>query len=72
MDMTVTLALIAAGVAGTVGCGWMGARPKDYTKPRVVPWQMLMLASAVFVLALLIHLLGLFGMNTGPQSQPPR
>ena len=68
MDMTVTLALIAAGVAGTVGCGWMGARPKDYTKPRRVPWQMLMLTLAVFVLVMVIHLLGLFGMNTGGQQ----
>jgi Mn2+/Fe2+ NRAMP family transporter len=64
MNMTVTLALMAAGVAATVGCGWMGARPKDYLKPRVVPWQLLMLVGAVFVLVMLIHLLTLFGMNT--------
>ena len=69
MNMTVTLALMAAGVAAAVGCGWMGSRPKDYLKPRVVPWQMLMLVSGVFVLLLVIHLLGLFGMNTGGQPQ---
>jgi len=69
MNMTVTLALIAAGIAATVGCGWMGARPKDYLKPRVIPWTMLMLVGAMFVLVMVIHLLGLFGMNTGGQPQ---
>ncbi len=69
MNMTVTLALMAAGVAAAVGCGWMGSRPKDYLKPRMIPWTVLMLTFAVFVLVLVIHLLGLFGMNTGGQPQ---
>ncbi|HXQ46059.1 MAG TPA: hypothetical protein VN806_05545 [Caulobacteraceae bacterium] len=65
MNLTVTLALLALGLAATVGCGWMGARPKNYLKPRLIPWQILMLVSAVFVLVVCIHLLNLFGMTTG-------
>ena len=65
MNMIITLTLLALGVGATVGCGWMGARPKDYLKPRLVPWQILMLICAVFVLAMSIHLLNLFGMTTG-------
>ena len=64
-NLTITLGLLAFGVAATVGCGWMGARPKDYLKPRLIPWQILMLISAVFVLVVAIHLLNLFGMSTG-------
>jgi hypothetical protein len=65
MNLIVTLTLLASGVAATVGCGWLGARPKDYLKPRLIPWEILMLVSAVFVLVVAIHLLNLFGMATG-------
>ena len=65
MNLMITLGLLGFGLAWTVGCGWMGARPKDYLKPRLIPWQILMLVGAVFVLVVAIHLLNLFGMNTG-------
>jgi hypothetical protein len=65
MNLTVTLGLMALGAVAAVGCGWMGARPKNYLKPRLIPWQMLMLVCGIFVLAMAIHLLNLFGMTTG-------
>ena len=65
MDLTVTLALLVAGVGATIGCGWMGAKPKDYSKSRRVPWQLLMLVGAAFVLVIVVHLLNLAGMTTG-------
>ena len=46
-------------------CGWMGARPRtDYTKPRMVPWQILMLTFAAAVMVVGVHLLTLFGVTT--------
>ena len=69
MNMTVTLSLMAAGAFAAVGCAWMGARPKNYLKPRIIPWQILMLVFGVMVLVLAIHMLGLFGMSTGGQPQ---
>jgi hypothetical protein len=68
MNLSITLVLLALGVTATGACGWMGARPKDYLKPRLIPWQMLMLVCAVFVLVVCIHLLNLFGMTTGGQG----
>jgi hypothetical protein len=65
MNLTVTLGLMALGAVAAVGCGWMGARPKDYLKPRIIPWQGLMLVCGIFVLMMTIHLLNLFGMQTG-------
>ena len=63
MDMPITLGLMLAGVAGAVFCGWRGAQPKDYAKPRRVPWQLLMLVFAFVVLIMMVHLITLFGVN---------
>jgi hypothetical protein len=65
MDLPVTLGLIVAGALAAVFCGWMGAKPKDYSKPRRIPWQMLMLISAFVCLILAVHLINLFGVTTG-------
>jgi hypothetical protein len=63
-DLKITLVGIVVAIATAAGCGWMGARPRDYTKPRMVPWQLLMLTLAVVVMILGVHLLTLFGVNT--------
>jgi hypothetical protein len=65
MNLPVTVALLLASVAMTVLCGWMGARPRDYSKPRLVPWQFLMLLSAALVLVMLVGLLNELGIATG-------
>jgi len=65
MTLPITLVLMLATVAFTVFCGWMGARPRDYAKPRLVPWQFLMLLSAAVVLILLVGLLNELGIKTG-------
>jgi hypothetical protein len=65
MSLPVTLALLLVSVALTVFCGWMGARPKDYAKPSLVPWQFLMLLSAAMVLIMVVGLLNEVGITTG-------
>jgi hypothetical protein len=65
MNLPITLVLTLAAVGLTVFCGWMGARPRDYAKPRIVPWQFLMLLSAAVVLILLVGLLNELGIKTG-------
>ncbi len=65
LTLPITLGLILAAIAGTVFSGWMGAKPRDYAKPRLIPWQMLMLVSAVVCLILAVHLINLFGVTTG-------
>ena len=65
MTPLITIALMLAFVALTVFCGWMGAKPRDYAKPRMVPWQFLMLLSAALVLVMLVGLLNEFGITTG-------
>jgi hypothetical protein len=65
MTPLITIALMLAFVALTVFCGWMGAKPRDYAKPRMVPWQFLMLLSAALVLVMLVGLLNELGITTG-------
>jgi hypothetical protein len=65
MSLPVTLVLLLASVGFTVFCGWMGARPRDYAKPRLVPWQFLMLLSAALVLIMIVGLLNELGITTG-------
>ena len=65
MTLPVTIAVMLGFVALTVFCGWMGAKPKDYAKPRLVPWQFLMLLSAAGVLIMIVGVLNELGVTTG-------
>ncbi len=65
MSLPVTLAFLLAFVVLTVFCGWKGARPRDYSKPQMVPWQFLMLLSAAMVLVFIVGLLNELGVATG-------
>lgn len=56
MTVTQTLMLLAACLAGTVFCGWRGARPSMPGKVRMMPWRFLMLLGAFGVVVCLIHL----------------
>jgi hypothetical protein len=65
MTLPVTLVLLLASIGAVVFCGWMGARPRDYSKPRLVSWQFLMLLSAAVVLVMIVGLLNELGIKTG-------
>ena len=66
MDFNVTLGLLAAFLAAGVFCGWRGSLPSQPAKGvRMVPWRPLMVASAVGVLVMLVHLANLGGFQTG-------
>ena len=67
MDLTVTLALVAAAVALTVFAGWRGARPWDPRRGvRMIPWRLIMVLAAAAVLVLLIHVGTLLGVPQRP------
>jgi hypothetical protein len=65
MTLPATTLLLLASVGFTVFCGWMGARPRGYAKPRLAPWQFLMLLSAALVLIMIVSLLIELGITTG-------
>jgi hypothetical protein len=70
MNLVVTAIILFASVGSTVVCGWLGARPRgDLTRPRLVPWQFLMLLAAAVSMMMLVHALNLIGVKTGGANQ---
>jgi hypothetical protein len=69
LTLPITLALLGIGAALTGLFGWLGARPKQLGKPRMVNWQILMMFSAAWCLMMIVHLLNLFGATTGGQQR---
>jgi hypothetical protein len=65
MNLIQTLALFALGAALTALFGWLGARPQPLGKPRLAPWQFLMMIAGASSLMVLVHLLNLVGAHTG-------
>jgi len=46
--------------------GWRSGRPADPVRgPRLIPWTLICIGLAVFMLLLLAHLLSFFGIETG-------
>jgi len=65
MTLPLTLALLIIGAVSTALFGWLGARPLQPGKPRMVPWQILMMFAAAWCIMMVVHLLTLVGIHTG-------
>ena len=66
MDLEITLGAILAGAALAAFAGWRGARPSQpHRGPRLVPWRFIMVLAAAFVMLAMVHLVNLFGVETG-------
>jgi len=69
MTLELTLILLAASAGVTVAAGWLGARPPDLrhdSKPRLMPWRLIMLLAATLSIILIAHTLTLLGLKTDP------
>ncbi len=63
MDLTTTVALLAAVVALAVFAGWRGARPSQpHLGVRMIPWRFVMILAGAAALVLLVHVAALLGM----------
>ncbi len=66
MDLISTLTLAATAMLATILFGWIGARPaKVFGRPRLVPWQFLMMLAFVVVIAALVHAVALVRAANG-------
>jgi len=66
MSLEITLILMAAAVALFVFAAWQTrAEPNPAKGPRMVPWTLIALTSAFFVIILAAHVFNLFGIETG-------
>lgn len=66
MNVPVTASLAILFLALTVLAGWRGARSaRPVSAPRLVPWRFLMLLTFTGMVAMLVHLVTLFGGSAG-------
>jgi hypothetical protein len=65
MDLTVTLIVLAVGAGLFVFGSWKSAQPADPLKPRMAPWRLIMIVSGVVAILMLVHVVNLFGVETG-------
>jgi hypothetical protein len=67
MELSLTLAAGAALLALTLLAAWKGARPPDLRRgPRLIPYRFIMLLGAAGLIVILVHLVNLMGVSTGP------
>jgi len=69
LDWTVSLLLLAtAGLA--VYANWKAGQPWDDLRPRIVPWRLVLILSGFVLILILVHLVNLAGLETGPDKSP--
>jgi hypothetical protein len=65
MQLTVTLAALALGLALVASMVWLQHRPKQTLDTSLLPTTPLMIAGAFIVLLAVVHLINLWGIHTG-------
>jgi hypothetical protein len=65
MTLPITLALLAFSGGLAALFGWLGARPRHPLKPRLAPWQLMMMVAAAFAILMVVHVMTLLGAPTG-------
>lgn len=70
LDLFLTLTgLVGALVLGIVA-NWRAGLPWNDLKPRRVPWRFVIILSGFVFMILLVHLVNLAGVETGPENSP--
>jgi hypothetical protein len=70
--MNLTLVLLA-GLGGIFAlASWRAARPTEFGKVRMVPWTAISLIAALGAIMMLVHVVNLLGVETGPGKGPVR
>jgi len=70
LDLILTLIGLVALLALGVVANWRAGLPWNDLKPRRVPWGFVMMMAAFGFVILLVHLVNLAGLETGPDKSP--
>jgi hypothetical protein len=68
LDMGVTLAVLAATIAGYVLASRHAGKPADPLRPRLLPWPGIIIGLGFIAFVALVHLINLLGVTTGQQG----
>ena len=70
LDWILTLSgLVASAILGIVA-NWRAGLPWNDSKPRIVPWRPVIVLSGFLFVVLLVHVVNLVGVETGPENSP--
>ena len=68
LDWILTISgLIGFVVLGLVA-NWRAGLPWNDAKPRILPWRLILILCGFCFFVLVVHLVNLFGIETGPEN----
>lgn len=70
LDFILTLCGMAACAVLAVVANWRAGLPWNDAKPRILPWRLILIFSGFVFVVLLVHLVNLAGVETGPEQSP--
>lgn len=70
LDLILTLTGLVAMAALGVVANWRAGLPWNDLKPRRVPWRLVIIMAGFCFVLLLVHLVNLLGLETGPENSP--
>lgn len=70
LSLTITLAVLAASLAGAAALIWLEKRPPEFGRVRLLPTTPLIFASILIAIVMIVHLVTLMGGETGNRGGP--
>ncbi|MEL7481021.1 MAG: hypothetical protein AAGJ29_05635 [Pseudomonadota bacterium] len=70
MDLAFTLAGLAAVLGIAVLSNWQAGREWNGLRPRIIPWKFVLILSGFLAIVLIVHVVNLLGVETGPDQSP--
>ena len=70
LDMGLTLFGLACGVGLFVLSSHRAGLPRDDLKPKLLPWRLFIVLAAFWTVLMLVHLVNILGVETGPENSP--
>ena len=69
MDLIPTSIILAVCVVIAAFASWRASQPAGL-KPRLIPWQIIVIVAGAGALYMIVHLVNMMGVSTGPQNMP--
>lgn len=70
LDLTLTMIGLIGMLALGIVANWRAGLPWNDLKPRIVPWRFVIILATFGFVVLLVHLVNLAGLETGPENSP--
>lgn len=65
VELSITLAVMAAGLALAGFMAWLEHRPRQTLEPRLIPTTPFLFAGTLLAILAFVHLLNIWGVHTG-------